>query len=84
MSSTSQTAIYVSTIIDSHNYGTVLQAVATRDALSSYGRPIFIDYCRPHWTTKGWIMSYMGNGNRSVPERLARLAANAPVRHKSS
>lgn len=29
-------------------------------------------------------MSYMGNGNRSVPERLARLAANAPVRHKSS
>ena len=26
-------AIYVSTIIDSHNYGTVLQAVATRDVL---------------------------------------------------
>ena len=79
-----QTTIYVSTIIDSHNYGTVLQAVATRDALSRYGRPVFIDYCRPHWTTKGWAMSYMGNVNRSVPERFARLAANAPIRHMSS
>lgn len=84
MSSTSQTAIYVSTIIDSHNYGTVLQAVATRDALSRYGHPVFIDYCRPHWTTKGWVKSYMGNMNRSVPARFARLVANAPVRHKSS
>lgn len=76
--------IYVSTIIDSHNYGTVLQAVATRDVLERYGRPVFIDYCRPHWTTKGWIKSYMDNTNRNVPERLARLVANAPVRHKSS
>lgn len=84
MTSTSQPAIYVSTIIDSHNYGTVLQAVATRDALSRYGHPVFIDYCRPHWTTKGWVKSYMGNMKRSVPARFARLAANAPVRHKSS
>lgn len=84
MSSTSQTAIYVSTIIDSHNYGTVLQAVATRDALSRYGRPVFIDYCRPHWTTKGWAMSYMGNASLSVPERIVRLMANVPIRHKSS
>lgn len=76
--------IYVSTIIDSHNYGTVLQAVATRDVLEHYGRPVFIDYCRPHWTTKGWMQSYMDNANRSAPERLARLVANAPVRHKSS
>ena len=76
--------IYVSTIIDSHNYGTVLQAVATRDVFEHYGHPVFIDYCRPHWTTKGWIKSYMGNTNRNVPERLARLVANAPVRHKSS
>mgnify|MGYP004531123859 FL=1 len=84
MTSMTQTAIYVSTIIDSHNYGTVLQAVATRDALSRYGHPVFIDYCRPHWTTKGWVKSYMGNVSRSVPERLVRLLANAPVRHKSS
>lgn len=76
--------IYVSTIIDSHNYGTVLQAVATRDALSRYGHPVFIDYCRPHWTTKGWIKSYMGNVNRSVPQRFARLVANAPAQYKSS
>lgn len=84
MTPMSQTTIVVSTIIDSHNYGTVLQAVATRDVLSRYGRPVFIDYCRPHWTTKGWAMSYMGNASRSVPERLARLAANAPIRYKSS
>lgn len=84
MTPMSQTAIVVSTIIDSHNYGTVLQAVATRDVLSRYGRPVFIDYCRPHWTTKGWAMSYMGNASRSVPKRLARLAANAPIRYKSS
>lgn len=84
MTPMSQTAIVVSTIIDSHNYGTVLQAVATRDVLSRYGRPVFIDYCRPHWTTKGWAMSYMGNASRSVPERLARLAANAPIRYMSS
>lgn len=76
--------IYVSTIIDSHNYGTVLQAVATRDVLARYGHPVFIDYCRPHWTTKGWIKSYMGKTNRSIPGRLVRLLANAPVRHKSS
>ncbi len=81
---TPDNTIYVSTIIDSHNYGTVLQAVATRDALSRYGHPVFIDYCRPHWTTKGWVKSYMGNVNRSVPERFAHLAANAPARHKSS
>lgn len=84
MTPMSQTAIVVSTIIDSHNYGTVLQAVATRDVLSRYGRPVFIDYCRPHWTTKGWAMSYMGNASRSVLERLARLAANAPIRYMSS
>ena len=84
MTPMSQTAIYVSTIIDSHNYGTVLQAVATRDALSCYGHPVFIDYCRPHWTTKGWVKSYLGNVSRSVPERLVRLLANAPVRHESS
>lgn len=75
--------IYVSTIIDTHNYGTVLQAVATRDALEPYGRPIFIDYCRPALTTAGWVKSYMENTHHGVPERLARLAVNAPVRHRS-
>ena len=74
--------IYVSTIIDSHNYGTVLQAVATRDVLEGYGHPIFIDYCRPQWTTKGWAKSYMDNTERSLPERAVRLVANAPVRYR--
>lgn len=78
-----KTDIFVSTIIDSHNYGTVLQAVATRDVLEGYGRPIFIDYCRPQWTTKGWVRSYMSNTERSLPERVARLAANAPVRYRT-
>ena len=84
MNRSSKQDIYVSTIIDSHNYGTVLQAVATRDVLERYGHPVFIDYCRPHWTTKGWVRSYMGNTDRGVPERFARLIANAPVRFKST
>ena len=46
--------IYLSTIIDSHNYGTVLQAAATSDLLSPYGDVKVIDYCRPHWTTRAW------------------------------
>ena len=83
MTTKPKTDIYVSTIIDSHNYGTVLQAVATRDVLEGYGHPIFIDYCRPQWTTKGWMRSYMGNTERSLPERAARLAANAPVHHRT-
>ena len=83
MSQTPKQDIYIATIIDSHNYGTVLQAVATRDVLQSYGRPVFIDYCRPQWTFKGWVRSYMGNEDRSVLERIARLVVNAPVRHGS-
>ena len=75
--------IFVSTIIDSHNYGTVLQAVATRDVLECYGRPVFIDYCRPQWTTRGLISSYMENRDHCILERTARLLANAPIRYKS-
>lgn len=82
MTAKPKTGIYVSTIIDSHNYGTVLQAVATRSVLEDYGNPIFIDYCRPQWTTKGWAKSYMDNTERSLPERAVRLVANAPVRYR--
>lgn len=71
--------IYVATIIDSHNYGTVMQAVATRDVLSRYGRPLFVDYCRPHWTRAGWARSYLGRGGNALAN-AARLCANAPVR----
>lgn len=75
--------IYVSTIIDSYNYGTVLQAIATRDVLGRYGHPVFIDYCRPQWTTAGWFRSYMGNVERNPLERAVRLLANAPVHRRT-
>lgn len=71
--------IYVATIIDSHNYGTVLQAVATRDILSRYGRPLFVDYCRPQWTRRGWVRSYLDReGNGLV--NAAKLLSNVPSR----
>lgn len=41
--------IYVVTIIDSYNYGTVLQAVATRSVLEKLGDTKFVDYCRTYW-----------------------------------
>ena len=71
--------IFIATIIDSHNYGTVMQAVATREVLSHYGRPYFIDYCRPHWTRVGWVRSYLDQGGNVVANAF-RLCANAPVR----
>lgn len=42
--------IYVATIIDSYNYGTVLQAVATRGVLDRLGKTVFVDYRRAYWT----------------------------------
>ena len=71
--------IYVATIIDSHNYGTVLQAVATKDVLIDYGRPLFIDYCRPHWSRSGWVRSYLGRGGGRIAN-VAKLLANVPSR----
>lgn len=71
--------IYVATIIDSHNYGTVLQATATRDLLAVYGRSVFVDYTRPQWTRTGWVRSYMSAEGRSKLEGMVRLVANAPA-----
>lgn len=71
--------IYVATIIDSHNYGTVMQAVATNDILSHYGQALFIDYCRPHWTRVGWARSYFNRSGNPFAN-AARLCANVPVR----
>ncbi len=76
-------SIYVATIIDSHNYGTTLQAVATRDALEEYGRPIFVDYCRSQWTRGGWVRSYLGDANHSFAVNLMRLMFNIPSRLRS-
>lgn len=71
--------IYIATIIDSHNYGTAMQAVATRDVLSRYGRPLFIDYCRPHWTRAGWVHSHLEREG-SAAVKAVKLCANIPVR----
>lgn len=50
-------SIYVSTIIDSYNYGTVIQALATKTILEKYGEVRFIDYLRNDWTWRGWFES---------------------------
>lgn len=75
--------IYVSTIIDSHNYGTVMQAVATRDLLSGYGRPVFVDYCRPQWTRRGWAKLRMSNKSHSKIVNLLRVAGGFGTRLRS-
>ena len=66
---TSQT-IYVSTIIDTFNYGTAMQAVATRNVLSAYGRPIFIDYYRPQWTSEGHKVMCLERSGNPLANRL--------------
>lgn len=62
--------IYVSTIIDSFNYGTVMQAVATRDVLSAYGDPVFIDYYRPQWTPEGYRNLKLSGPGNPILKRL--------------
>lgn len=75
--------VYVSTIIDSHNYGTVMQAVATRDLLSGYGNPVFVDYCRPQWTRKGWAALRMSNKSHSKVFNLLRVMGGLGTRLRS-
>lgn len=65
--------IYVSTIIDSFNYGTVMQAVATRDVLSAYGRPVFLDYYRPQWTPEGHKEMCLKRPGNPLANRLRYL-----------
>lgn len=72
--------IYLSTIIDSHNYGTVLQAAATSDLLSPYGDVKVIDYCRPHWTTRGWINASLADPSHGRAANALKLALKAPMR----
>lgn len=70
--------IYVSTIIDSYNYGTVLQAVATRDVLGPYGKPLFIDYCREAWTHEGLRDIYLKDMNHFLPINIVRYFVALP------
>ena len=72
--------IYVATIIDSYNYGTVLQTVATREALQRRGRPVFIDHCRSSWTWPGWVRERMADTSRPLPQRALRTAATLPMK----
>ncbi|KAA8820751.1 polysaccharide pyruvyl transferase family protein [Bifidobacterium vespertilionis] len=75
--------IYVSTIIDSYNYGTVLQAVATRDVLSEYGKPYFIDYCRPDWTSIGLRQIYLRDKHHNPAINLLRYCVAFPNLRKN-
>ncbi len=72
--------IYVATIIDSYNYGTVLQALATNNILSEYGTPCFVNYKRPQWTTSGWIKSTISNSHYGFIVNLVRLFTQIPNR----
>lgn len=74
--------IVVATIIDTHNYGTVLQAAATRSVLEAYGAPAFVDYCRPEFTRAGWAAERMA-AEGPAPLKAARLAAALPARLRS-
>jgi hypothetical protein len=65
--------IIVSTIIDTFNYGTVMQAVATRDILQDYGEPIFIDYYRPQWTPEGHKRLYLDRDGGAIANALRYL-----------
>ena len=71
--------IYVSTIIDSHNYGTVMQAVATKEALTPYGRPLFIDYTRPDWTAQGLRDRYLKDESHNALTNVARFCLRNPI-----
>lgn len=72
--------IYVATIVDSYNYGTVLQALATNNILSEYGTPCFVDYKRPQWTTSGWLKLTISNPHYGFVVNLARLLTQIPNR----
>lgn len=72
--------IYLSTIIDSYNYGTVLQAAATSDLLSEYGNVRVIDYCRPHWTTRGWVEATLSDPARGRFANAVRMVLKVPLR----
>lgn len=74
--------IFVSTIIDSHNYGTVLQAAATNDILSEYGSTLFVDYTRPEWENSFWFKNYMA-GSHSKFVNLTRFVLSVPARLRS-
>ena len=71
--------IYVATIIDSHNYGTVLQAVATRDVLDKFGVTKFIDYRRAYWSNTELIRRRIKGASNPI---LGVLSAASQVSNR--
>lgn len=63
--------IYVATIIDSYNYGTVLQAVATRGTLDKLGKTKFVDYRRSYWTNAELVRRCLKNASNPLKGTLS-------------
>lgn len=75
-------SIIVATIIDSFNYGTVMQALATNETLKNFGEVSFIDYTRRQWTYRGWKDDIIHNPNFSSAINVARFALQIPNRKR--
>lgn len=67
--------IIVVTFLDAHNYGTVFQALATRDLLAAYGDPVFVDCVRPDHTLAGWVDARLRSTRNVLLKPFAPLAA---------
>ena len=66
--------IYVATIIDSYNYGTVLQAVATRGVLDRLGKTVFVDYRRAYWNNTELLSRCIRNASNPVKGALSAVS----------
>lgn len=71
--------IVVATVLDSPNYGSVLQAIATRELLNPYGDVVFADYRRPQTTWKGWMFHRI-QAPGCFALNLAKLVMGFPAR----
>ena len=76
--------IYVATIIDSYNYGTVLQAVATRGVLDKLGETKFVDYRRSYWTNAELVKRCIKSASNPVKGVLSAISqmSNRLISHK--
>lgn len=79
-----KTEIYVATIIDSYNYGTVLQAVATRGVLDKFGDTKFVDYRRAYWTNAELVKRCIRGTSNPIKGMLSAASqmSNRIISHK--
>ena len=79
-----KTEIYVATIIDSYNYGTVLQAVATRGVLDKFGDTKFVDYRRAYWTNAELVKRCIRRTSNPIKGMLSAVSqmSNRIISHK--